>query len=389
MSELRVLFATTLVPDDRKVLACVRALGRAGVWAAVASDSLWGEACYSGHVRRRLRYPHPARRPDAFLDALCQHLECHRIVVVLPTNDYTTLAISRFRHRLPAGVHTALPPAEAIDLARDKARTLALAAELGIDVPATYEPASDEELEEIAAGMAYPCVLKLNSGAGAVGMAFPRSARELLEACRRPRRAADAVFDYQRLLIQEYLPGETHDACVMCCHGEIRAGLTQHRRWMYPSTGGMGVSVETTYDTALLEQAARILAALRWHGPAIVEFRVNPRSGRTSLIEVNGRLGGASDAGIHAGINYPLLWTRLALEGDIRAQPGHQVGLRFRWPIPFGLLALRSASPLAVLREFCMPARNTHSDLSIRDPLPHLAEAVYALRRLMTKTSSR
>jgi predicted ATP-grasp superfamily ATP-dependent carboligase len=385
MSELRVLLATTLVPDDRKVLACVRALGRAGVWVAVASDSLWGEAGYSRHVRRRLRYPHPAREPDAFLGALCEHLDRHRIQVVLPTNDYTTLALSRFRDRLPAGVRTALPSAEAIDLARDKSRTLALAAELGIDIPATCEPADDEELEEIAAGLAYPCVLKLNSGAGAVGIAFPRDARELLEACRRPRRAADAVFDYQRLLIQEYLPGETHDACVVCCHGEIRAGLTQHRRWMYPPTGGMGISVETGHDTALLDQAARILAALRWHGPAIVEFRVDPRSGRRSLIEVNGRLGGASDAGIRAGINYPLLWTRLALDGDVPAQSGHRVGMRFRWPIPFGLLAFRSASPRAVAREFFMPARDTYSDFSIRDPLPHLAEAVYALRRIMAR----
>ena len=388
MPEPRVLLATTLVPDDRKVLACVRALDRAGVWTAVASDSLWGEACYSRHARRRLRYPHPAHRPDAFLDTLCQQIDRHRIQVILPMNDYTTLALSRMRHRLPEEVHIALPSAEAVDLAHDKARTLALAVELGIDIPATFEPAGDEELEELAAGIVYPCVLKLNSGAGAVGITYPRSARELLEACRRPRRAADAVFDYQRLLIQEYLPGETHDACVVCCHGEIRAGLTQHRRWMYPPTGGMGVSVETTHDTELLEQAARILAALHWHGPAVVEFRMDPRSGRTSLIEVNGRLGGSSDAGIHAGINYPLLWTRLALDGDIQAQSGHQVGLRFRWPFPFALLALTSASPLAVAREFYMPARNTLSDLSIRDPLPHLAEAVYALRRIITRRPS-
>ncbi|MDZ7637537.1 MAG: ATP-grasp domain-containing protein [Bryobacterales bacterium] len=388
MSVPRVLLATTVVPDDRKTLACARALAEAGIWVAVGGDALLGQAYWSRSVRLRLQYPHPSVDGEGFLAALNQHVERHEIDVVLPMNDSVTLAVSRMKDRLPRGVHTALPCPDAVEIAADKAKTLALAAQLGIEVPKTFAPQSGEELYAIAGRIGYPCVLKPNCGSGAIGLSFPANSRELAESWRRGCRSKHVSGSaYGRgasaqMLIQECVPGETHDVCVIACHGEPRASLTQHRRWMYPHRGGVGVSVESTDEPQLRERAHRILAALRWHGPACVEFRVDPKVGRIWLLEINGRLGGASAAGIHAGVNYPLLLTRLALDGDIEPVTGYRLEQRFRWPLPFALLALKHRAPWDVVREFFLPARGVTSDLRWSDPLPHLAEIAFAVRRL-------
>jgi predicted ATP-grasp superfamily ATP-dependent carboligase len=179
------------------------------------------------------------------------------------------------------------------------------------------------------------------------------------------------------------VPGETYDVCVIARHGEPLVSLTQRRRWMHPRRGGVGVSVESTDDPALRERAHRIIRALHWHGPACVEFRFDPSTSRAWLIEINGRLGGSSNAGIDAGVNYPLLLTELALHGDFESPSSYQPGRHFRWPLPFALLALREGGSLReVYREFFRPGPDKAFDIQLRDPLPHLAEILFAARRL-------
>jgi predicted ATP-grasp superfamily ATP-dependent carboligase len=378
----RVLLATTVVPDDRKTLACARALAKEGIWVAVGGDGFFGQAYWSRAVRKRVRYPHPAVDAGGFYAELRRHAEENAIDVVLPMNDYTTQALARGKNLLPARCRTALPAPEALEVAACKHQTLALASRLGIETPATHLVSSLEELEEVAGRVRYPCVCKLSRGSGAVGLSFPANRQELLQAWRARRPSADAAFDYGTLLVQEWVPGETRDVCVIARHGEPILSLTQRRRWMHPRRGGVGVSVETTQDEALQEPAHRLLRALAWHGPACVEFRWDPPTGRAWLIEINGRLGGSSAAGIHAGVNYPLLLTQLAMEGEIAPTP-YQVGRRFRWPMPFAFLALRDGGTLReVIREFVLPAPGSAVDLQLRDPMPHLAEILFAVRRV-------
>jgi predicted ATP-grasp superfamily ATP-dependent carboligase len=387
---VRVLLATTASPDDRKTLACARSLARAGAWVAVGGDAFWGEAFYSRCVRRRVRYPHPRLGVSPFIDALKHHIERDRYDVMLPMNDYMTLAVAQHRDCLPPSAGIALPPTPSLELAADKARTLALAASLGIDTPLTREPESEDDLRQVADQIAYPCIVKLRRGAGAVGFRILADHAALLSAYRAPREPSDLVFDHDHLLIQEYVPGEIHDACVLFRLGEPRAGYTQRRVRTYPATGGVGTIVETTREPALLESANRLLAALNWHGPAQVEFKVNPETGRTCLMEINGRFWGTTDVAVHAGVDFPALVYRLILDGDVSPVFNHAVGLRFRYPFPFGLLAVaEGGSRWRTARDFFAPQREVHSDVKWNDPLPLLAEALYIGRRAWKRRSLR
>ena len=58
----------------------------------------------------------------------------------------------------------------------------------------------------------------------------------------------------------------------------------------------------------LLEQYTKqILDSINWHGFAMVEFKVNPKSGQVWFIEVNPRLWGSFPMAVNAGVEFPLL----------------------------------------------------------------------------------
>lgn len=387
---MRVLLATTATPDDRKTVACARALAKAGAWVAVGGDSFWGQAFHTRSARRRVRYPHPRLGIPPFIDSINEHVGRDRYDVVLPMNDYTTVALTQGRESLDPAVATALPPAASHEIANDKARTAELAVSLGIDTPTTFAVENDDHLRKIADQIEYPCVFKLRRGSGAVGFQVIEGREQLSAAYEQQRGHSDIAFDRDHVLIQEYVPGEVHDACMLCERGEVRAGLTQKRLRAYPIDGGIGTIVETTHEPELLGHARRLLEALRWHGPAHVEFKVEPATGRTWVIEINGRFWGSTGVAIRAGIDFPSLTCKLALGEDITGPADYTGGLRYRFPFPFGLLALAErGSRRQSLRDFFAPRRDTFSDLKWSDPLPVMAEVLYIGQRAWQRRSLR
>ena len=151
---------------------------------------------------------------------------------------------------------------------------------------------------------------------------------------------------------------------------------------MHPSEGGPGIFVETTDEPDLRDAAIALLEALDWHGPAQVEFKRDTRDGTPKLIDINARFWGTLDTSIQAGVNFPLLACRIALEGDVQPIQSYRVGLRYRWPFPHGWRHARQQEHRwRSLWQFLKPRRNTCSDLWLSDPRPHLAEACFYRRR--------
>jgi predicted ATP-grasp superfamily ATP-dependent carboligase len=366
---MRVLIATASTADDRKTLAAVRALGRNGCRVTVGGDRFLSAPFHSRYCRGRVRYPNPADGVERFLQALLARVRQRDYDVLLPLCDYTTVPLAWARDELERHVRTALPDYDTLLRAHDKRRLLELARDLGLDVPETHAPSDVQEARRTAEGLGYPCVRKPRRGAGGEGVRFLSSADEIVDT---PPNRSDLVFD-DRPLLQEYVPGETHDVCALFSAGEPRALLSQRRLRMYPSRGGVGILNETTDDAGLKARAETLLRALRWHGPAQVEFRVDGR--RTVLMEVNARFWGTLGLAIRAGINFPLMACRVAVDGDVEPVRTYRVGLRYRWAFPYGLrYALETRRWRQAARDFL--GRGACSDLSLSDPAPHVVSAL-------------
>jgi predicted ATP-grasp superfamily ATP-dependent carboligase len=377
---MRVLVLTSATADDRKTIAAVRALGERGVHVTVGADRTRVPPAWSRYCRGILTYPDPSADIDRFADHLLEEVAHRRFDVLLPLCDYTTAAIVLNCDRFEKHASLAVPTPEARKIAQDKFELAGLAGGRGIPTPQTWSITSAEEAAALAGKLQYPCVVKYRMGAGGAGLRFPGNRAELLACFNEARSRHDTVFDNTRLLVQEYIPGETHDVCALACHGEPRALVSQRRLGMYPPEGGSGIDVETTDSPELKSLAATLLGELGWHGPAQVEFRVDSRDGSPRLIEVNTRFWGTLDLAIRAGVNFPYLACVMALEGDVVAPSSYRVGLRYRWTFSYALKLLRERGRFwSTLRDYFLPRRGVCSDFQIRDPLPNVAQGIGAI----------
>jgi len=83
-------------------------------------------------------------------------------------------------------------------------------------------------------------------------------------------------------------------------------------------------------DPHLRDLSLRLLRSIGARGVAMVEFRVDSRSGESYLMEINGRFWGSLQLAIDAGVNFPALLVDLALNRPVK-KPAYQENVVLRW----------------------------------------------------------
>jgi predicted ATP-grasp superfamily ATP-dependent carboligase len=260
----------------------------------------------------------------------------HRFDLVFPASHCGTVALAKAKPWLDGRCRVAVEDYEKLMEFHDKGRTMLLAEELDIPHPRTLFPKDVEEVSSCARELAYPVVVKARKGTAATAVWYARSPEELIGLYRRVAeegREDDGVFyDASAPIVQEYIPGELHDAVAFSVNGEVRCGLTQTRRVSKPLHGGMGVVDVTTRDPQLLEYARRLLARTGWTGGVMVDFRLDPRDGVPKLLEVNPRFWGGTWLTVCAGMNIPHYLVQTALGNPVSIPTEYPAGLMCRWP---------------------------------------------------------
>jgi predicted ATP-grasp superfamily ATP-dependent carboligase len=383
-------------------LAVVRSLGRRGLRVA-AADSTWlGKAAFSRYCAERAVYPPPSRGIPEFLAGLLRLLERLRPALLMPMTERTIMALLTGRAAVESVVRLApLPPDGALRVAFDKRETLSLARSLGIAAPWTVSPRNVDELAALRGSLSYPVVIKPH-----------RSEFVTQDGRIVPGGPAAYCFDAEHLearylavhrraplpLIQEFIPGPGYGISAICERGEIRS-LFAHRRLRTLKPTGSGSSLRESVPAPpdMVETARALLGNLRWHGVAMVEFKLDTRDGRPKLMEINGRFWNSLPLAIAAGVDFPFLLYRLATEGTIPERFGYRTGVRCRWLVgdaqhlagvlrgkPAGwtdAFPARGRTLMDFMRFF---GRDLHyDDLWLSDPLPFAADvADLAFRRL-------
>lgn len=386
--------------NENQAVACARSLGRAGRRVLVGSAAGWSKAGWSRASSGSFRYPAPQADAAGFVRRVAEEAAREPGTLVLPMTERTTLPLSERRAQIfEAGGRLVLPSVEAVRRAFDKEETTRLAASLGVAVPRTETVADDDAARRVMRESTYPVVLKprsseeVSASGGVVATGAPRYARdagEFQEAYEDLRRRASAV------LVQEFVEGVGAGYFALMREGELRAEFAHRRvRDVRPTGSGSAVRVSVRPDPLLREQSLAILGALRWHGVAMVEFRVRP-DGTPVFMEVNGRFWNSLPLAVHAGADFPSMLAELAEDGDVRPRPPYREGVRCRWLLgdfrhlvevfrgrPEGY-AGEFPRRAAALREFLRPVPGTlHDNFEWRDPLPELGDWLdFTLRRL-------
>jgi predicted ATP-grasp superfamily ATP-dependent carboligase len=309
----------------------VRSLGRAGHPVLVASDRRRPLAAWSRYCRSGFRLA--GETPQAFA-ALRAWAVTQRVRIVFPLTERACLLCNLERDAWKAaGMTLGCAPQEMLLQAFDKVRTLEAARACGVDAPPTRFPASLEEARQAASELGFPCVVKARfsnawDGTGFLadpGPGYAKDMAELTGAVQARRQGA------QWPIIQGFVPGQGKGVFALCDRGQAVAWFAHERlRDVRPSGSGSSLRRSAPLDPRLLAPAARLLNALQWHGPAMVEFRddgVHP----PYLIEMNGRFWGSLQLAVSAGADFPQWWAGILQGRPVERRTGYATGVTLRW----------------------------------------------------------
>jgi len=382
---MKILIPETL---QRNVLSAVRSLGRAGHRITLALPVEPGRLRLrarfaSRYVERVVFIQSPHLSPSGYVRDLLELVADGHFDVLLPFTHAGVLPVSYHKEALSAYVRIPIADYTVLRQAHDKLETVHIAQRVGVLTPVTFHPASRDELLSLREHVPFPCLVKARQGCG-VGttIRFAKNFEELVAGYDEidGQVSVPPVNDYSHPIIQEYVPGQIHDAVFLYSRGECKAALTQERVITYPVQGGVGAVNRTTDDPLVRKLGQTLLDAMGWHGPAQVEFRLDPRDGQHKLLEINPKFWGTLPLAIVAGIDFARMSCELAYHGDLESAFDYRVGITYRWLFSGELYALVQQPTRERLRKFLdFRQANTYYDWDLRDPLPDLPRAVASI----------
>lgn len=317
--------------QTNQALACVRSLGEAGCEVFVASDERFPLAGWSRHCRESYRLGGQTR--EAFA-RLREWALLRGVRFVLPLTERSCVLCNDERAEWErAGARVGCGPAEMLEAAFDKARTISHAEACGVSVPQTRAPESLDECLSAAESVGFPCVVKPRRSNARVGHRFvPTKAPVYVKGREELRDAVAACRQGDEWpLVQQLVAGRGKGVFALCDAGRVVARFAHERlRDTRPTGSGSSLRRSVAPDPRLVEPAERLLGEMRWHGPAMVEFKDDGEL-PPCLMEVNGRFWGSLQLGVDAGVNFPLLWLSILRGEEVAPREAYADGVTLRW----------------------------------------------------------
>lgn len=384
-----------LVTDGhlRSALAVVRSLGKAGYSAYVCSPRAHSIAGTSRFAAGHRQISDCLTQPEAFVREVATLIDRWAIRVLVPMSEEALLLllpiVSRFSNvDVPFAAH------EIFRQASDKRNVLSMARGLRIPVPDQIVLTGTAEAARLDSTTAsFPVVIKpgrsvAGEGAGRfkVGVSYARTPDELTSML------ADTPAAAFPLLLQQYIDGPGVGIFLLVWNGTVLARFAHQRIREKPPSGGVSVLAESVAaDESLFQQSEALLAALRWQGPAMVEYKRDRSTGRHYLMEVNGRFWGSLQLAIDSGVDFPALLVAAALGECPQPVTNYRVGVRTRWwwgDVDHLIARFRAGDDfrlgtrLHALRHFVWPGTRVNNEVCrLGDPWPAVQETLDWLRR--------
>lgn len=321
---------TVLVTDgeQRAALASVRSLGQAGFSVHVCSARGRSLAGASRYCAREHRVTDTLRDPQAFRHELQALASTLRADVVVPVSEAALLAVLPFRNEFNAVIP--FGSAESFRDVCDKTRVLECARSQGIQVPAQLILPSAEAPRRLDR---FPVVIKPSRSVVSTGNGLSKTsvlyANSLVEL---DTALASLPAEAYPVMLQERVEGPGFAISVLLWNGELRAAFAHRRIREKPPSGGVSVMREAVpLDHELLTRSVALLRSFGWQGVAMVEYKLQERTGVPYLMEINGRLWGSLQLAIDAGVDFPLLLVRAALGEPLAPVTEYRTDTRSRW----------------------------------------------------------
>ena len=349
-----------LVPEAHTLgaIAVIRSLGRAGYPVVAVSSSADGLGLGSRFAKTALTAP-GYDRPD-FLEWLDRALSAHEIKAIVPSEGFL-LAIQKDYPKYSKMIPFSQDPKRLFeglskfDLFSNTPREN-LPPHLFFDDAEASAPDDETRLRTLPE----PLFIKTDgchSKTGKQGRVHPAE-----NAAAGAKKLKELRGDFEKLLVQGYVPGKGAGVFFVVWNGEILAEFMHLRLHEVPHTGGVSSLRRSFKHARMLADARKRILQFGWQGPAMLEYRWDEETDRFALMEMNGRFWGSLHLPLYAGIDFPTILLD-AFRGEVGPpQMEYPDAVRCRVIFPLDLQhawsvlkdpALPPSFKLKTLLEFC------------------------------------
>lgn len=363
----------------------LRSLSKRGIKVLVGDASLVGMCRFSNLKTGFFKYPSPYNQPEEYVKTIKEVYEKSGAKVIIAPHE-ESFPLIKNRQLFPDSALHQYHTWDSIALANDKERSTKMVLSLGLPVPKTvdYEEFKEIENKLNESNINYPLVIKLRRSNSAKGVFYVNSKKELIEIIKQLIEKYKIPKGHYPL-IQEYIDGQGWGVSGVWKNGEPLALVTHKRLHEKTLTGGTSTLRISQSNPLLEEYALKIMSHLKWQGVAMIEFKFNEKTKKGWFIEINPRLWGSLQLGIHAGVDIPWILYNLAVDNPIKA-PKQKDGVVCKWLIGEGILVLKYLASLnfqKALSAIQVSENTVYDDFFWDDPAVLFGEGGYYLEKFL------
>lgn len=369
--------------DGGVALAVIRSLGRKGVDITAASGIPSALSFRSKYCKRKVLYTSPEKDENKFLHEMLEIVKRENYDVLFTMGGYEMEIISRYREKFTPFVKIPLADHETLEKASDKSQTLKIAMENDIPCPKTYFIKHTYEIEKTKDKIKYPIIIKPHKSSGAKGLTYVHSPNELRNAYTKVR------AEYGACMIQEYITGDEYFVSALFNRdSKPRRMCVLRVLRKYPLCGGQATFVESVENPIVLKYGLKLLKVINYYGVAEMDFIADSQDGKPKLLEINPRFWSSLQGAISAGVDFPYLLYRMAIDGDIKPSLNYKVGVKCRnllfGDIRYLVDMMKGTWPKHVKLQALVNFLNFHEDrayyiLSLDDPMPAIFKVIRSI----------
>ena len=323
--------------------------------------------------------------PTAFLQRLEEICKLESPDVFYPLEDVVLSLCVQNPDYWYKYTNSVLPDANVLDICYDKWKTIQASQKCGIHTPSTYCPNDIDEVISLASSWKGEAVIKPRKSSGSRGIVYVDNAGGIVSAYEK------VSADFPRPLIQEKIvsSGMGLGVFVLLNKSFELVALFGHRRLReFPITGGPS-TLRTGYrDDQLFDQTINLFKKIGFSGVAMAEYKLDEKTKQPVLLEINPRFWGSIQLAISSGVNFPVLYHRIALGHDVAPVLDFNPGVYCRWLLPGDILHFLANPKRFALDPsfFQFLNKNMHYDIiSLNDPLPALGIIFESVRKILEK----
>ncbi|WP_460219742.1 ATP-grasp domain-containing protein [Psychroserpens sp. MEBiC05023] len=291
---------------------------------------------------------------EQWLDIVNSEIQKQEISVVIPIAEHEMSFFIRYKEQISAiSKIIPLPSINDFEIAIDKKLLSDFARSNAIPHPKSVMFASESNKLEILSSFEYPILIKPLSLKGGDGIEKVDSYDQFPKLKEEP------------LLIQEYIEGYDIDCSVLCLNGVILAYTIQKGNLEGDTAYAPQLAFDFVDNEEVLQVTKKVMTKLNWSGVAHLDLRYDQKAKNYKLIEVNARFWGSVEASNVAGVNFPDLICRVALEQPLLYKGFKKINyMRLK-----GVLKTIRRNPLFICKRYYL-MNNTETRLFLKDPMP-------------------